>query len=294
VYIIDTGLRDEHMAFEGRATRDADCSGAGNCEVCNGADTPTCGQDYAGHGTHAAGTVAGKLVGVADQASLHCVKVFTMSGLITPGWSERLKWSTVMRAIDWVIHNAVQPAVISMSLGTYHGDAEIKMRSEELAVGRAVEAGITVVVAGGNKGRKSWDKDGGDACRWGPASVSDAITVSSVDEDDLTPHAFNFDHFCVDIRAPGKNILSTYSMDESVVDPEDACHPNACVRFMAGTSMAAPHVAGAAAILLGNEASLSPAEVKKRLLDTASDLTKSGFRQELPLNVVNVKSLGGR
>lgn len=265
VYVLDTGLRSENLDFEGRATKDADCSAPGNCVACAD-DSPTCCRDLVGHGTHVAGTIAGKLVGVAKLAAVHGVKVFPqlIEHFIR---QDGIKWSTVMKGLDWVIHNALKPAVINLSLGGKTG----QMKSHQAAIDGTNAAGIAVVVAAGNTKM--------DACGYGPAWVPEAITVSSISKEDEPRNAYGE---CVDIRAPGENIMSTWSVvlegELQFVMPsdlEEPCIPDACMRPLTGSSMASPHVAGAAAILLGNEGSLSAAEVKSKLLDAAT-ITANG------------------
>eukprot|EP00931_Biecheleriopsis_adriatica_P066401 TRINITY_DN40771_c0_g1_i1.p1 TRINITY_DN40771_c0_g1~~TRINITY_DN40771_c0_g1_i1.p1 ORF type:complete len:707 (-),score=118.03 TRINITY_DN40771_c0_g1_i1:437-2557(-) len=231
VYVLDTGVRTTHEDFEERAARTLDCTNW-YCRVCssNMLDT-ACAIDRQGHGTHCAGTVAGKQYGVAKEAAVHAVKILNDNGSGYSSW--------IVAAIDWIASNGNRPAVISMSLG-----GRGRSQSVQIAIDAAVSAGITVVAAAGN--------DNSDACNYSPAFVANAITVGATATDDTRATFSNFGD-CIDIFAPGVRVESTwYRSDTSSA-------------ILSGTSMACPHVAGAAALLLGKNPSLTPQEVASAL-----------------------------
>lgn len=193
--------------------------------------------DCAGHGTHVAGTAAGTTYGVAKKANIIPVRVLDCSGF---GWS-----STVMAGIDWAIahHAAGQPAVLNLSVGGFTND------SFDWTVQSAVNDGITVVAAAGN--------DGVDACWSSPARVPSAITVAATNIYDAQTSWSNYGS-CVDIQAPGASIRSAWTNAPTGYNTLD------------GTSMATPHVSGAAAILLSRDRSLSPAQVQQSMINNAT------------------------
>ncbi|MFM8381602.1 MAG: S8 family serine peptidase, partial [Actinomycetota bacterium] len=152
-------------------------------------------------------------------------------------------WSGVIAGIDWTARNHVKPAVANMSLG---GGASA---SVDDAVRKLVAAGVTVVVAAGNSNV--------DACTASPARESSAVTVGATQSNDARASYSNFGT-CLDIFAPGTNITSAWNTSTT------------STRTISGTSMASPHVAGVAALLLGATPSLSTSEVASQLLSRAS------------------------
>ena len=203
--------------------------------------------DCNGHGTHVAGTVAGSEFGVAKNAELVSVRVFGCSG----GSST----SSIISAIDYVTADAEGPAVANMSLG---GGASAAM---DRAVRRSVEAGVTYVVAAGNSAR--------DACTASPARSEHAITVGSTRNDDRRSSFSNFGS-CVDIFAPGERITSAWINGDT------------STRTISGTSMASPHVAGAAALYLQLHPDASPTEVAAAIEEHATLDRLSDVRSDSP------------
>ncbi|KAJ3416221.1 subtilisin-like serine protease [Chytridiales sp. JEL 0842] len=204
VYIIDSGVRVSHPDFEGRAQIGASFSDDGN-DI-----------DGNGHGTHVAGTVAGKTFGVAKKANIIAVKVLGTSGSGSN--------SDVIAGVNWVAQQAARTgrkSVANMSLG---GSANTALDN---AVGAAVRSGVTFVVAAGNDGR--------DACTNSPARARSAITVGASDINDRLA-SFSNRGTCVDVIAPGVNILSTWNDGRT--------------NAISGTSMASPHVAGIVAVAM--------------------------------------------
>merc|ERR1712232_610650 len=166
-----------------------------------------------------------------------------------------------------VTRHAMRPAVISMSLGGKGGS-----KVEEAAVKRAVDAGITVVVAAGN--------DNDNACRYSPAFVKDAITVGATSSGDARASYSNFGS-CVQIYAPGTNIKSLWHVGSSF----SSSMPT---KTISGTSMACPHVSGAAALLLGEDASLNPAKVTEKLIAASVKNVISGLKPQCPNKLLSI------
>lgn len=193
--------------------------------------------DCSGHGTHVAGTAAGTTYGVAKKANIIPVRVLECDG---SGWS-----STVMAGMDWAVahHVAGQPAVMNLSIGGFTN------ASFDQAVQSAVNDGITVVAAAGNQGV--------DSCWASPARVPAAITVAATNINDAQALWSNYGS-CVDIQAPGVGVRSAWNDSPTGYKTLD------------GSSMAAPHVSGAAAILLSRDSSLSPAQVHQSMIYNAT------------------------
>jgi len=193
--------------------------------------------DCNGHGTHVAGTVGGSTYGVAPQVSLVAVRVLSCSGSgSTAG---------VIAGIDWATanHSAGVPAVANMSLG---GTYSVALNT---ATQNAIADGITFAVAAGN--------DNGNACNASPASTPNAITVGATSSNDARASYSNYGT-CVDIFAPGSGITSSWNTSTTATNT------------ISGTSMASPHVAGAAALLLSANPASSPAQVATAMGNAAT------------------------
>jgi subtilisin family serine protease len=223
-YIIDTGIRTTHQEFGGRA-------GVGTDTVGDGRN----GQDCNGHGTHVAGTVGGSTVGIAKAVQLVAVRVLDCNGSGTN--------AGVIQGIDWVTRNAIKPAVANMSLG---GGASSTL---DAAVQRSINAGVTYALAAGNENQ--------NACNTSPARVGAAITVGATDASDNRASFSNFGT-CVDIFAPGVNIVSSFNNSDTAR------------ATLSGTSMATPHVTGAAALVLATNPGFSPQQVRDALVNAAT------------------------
>ncbi|WP_084779780.1 S8 family peptidase [Planobispora rosea] len=206
--------------------------------VTGGVDTVGDGRgtgDCNGHGTHVAATIAGQTWGVAKGADLHPVRVLGCDG------SGSL--SGVIAGVDWVTQNATGPSVANMSLG---GGTSTALDD---AVRRSVAAGVTYVVAAGNSAR--------DACTTSPARVPEALTVGATANGDSRASFSNYGR-CLDLFAPGVNITSAWSIGDTAT------------KTISGTSMAAPHVAGAAALHLAATPDATPAQVAQALTGAAT------------------------
>jgi subtilisin family serine protease len=224
-YIADTGILSAHQEFGGRVA-------PGMTRIVDGRGT----EDCHGHGTHVAGTVAGKTLGVAHAATLIPLRVMDCAGAGVT--------SDVIAGMDWAIghHPAGQPAVMNLSVGS---------SSSVLtdAVDRVTADGIIVVAAAGNSGV--------DACTTYPAASANAIAVGATNSSDARSSWSNFGP-CLDLFAPGESVRSAgHTGTTSVV-------------AMSGTSMAAPHVAGAVALLLNANPSLTTSAVRTALISGAT------------------------
>jgi serine protease len=214
-YVIDTGIRNSHQEFGGRASSGYDF-------VDNDNDASDCN----GHGTHVAGTIGGSTWGVAKNVNLVGVRVLNCSGSGT--------YSGVINGINWVNNNAAHPAVANMSLG-----GGVSQAIDD-AVNNLVSSGVTTVVAAGNSNA--------DACSFSPARAVQAITVGSTTNSDARSSFSNYGS-CLDVFAPGSSITSAWYNSDSATNT------------ISGTSMAAPHVAGVAALYLDENNSLTPAQI---------------------------------
>ena len=221
-YVLDSGIWFSHSEFTGRTLDGA---------FWNFGDNRGGAWDCDGHGTHVAGTLGGTTYGVAKLVTLVPVRVLDCSG------SGPLE--AVVAGIDWVAadHLAGQPAVANLSLG-------LELQPGTDAVDAAVEGliadGVTVAIAAGN--------DGDDSCNYSPAHVTNAITVAASNQFDDDAAFSNFGA-CNDIFAPGVDILSAGITSDSATLIES------------GTSMASPHVAGAAALILQSSPWATPTQV---------------------------------
>jgi subtilisin family serine protease len=199
----------------------------------------TSGDDCNGHGTHVAGTIGGTAYGVAKNVSLVAVRVLDCTGSGDA--------ATVIAGIDWVTTNAVKPAVVNMSLG---GPVDATL---DTAVTNSANAGITYAVAAGN--------DNDNACAQSPAhdsaSTPGVITVGATDINDNRAPFSNIGT-CVSLFAPGVDITSDWNTSTTAT------------QTLSGTSMATPHVAGAAALILAANPADTPTQVKSALLASAT------------------------
>ncbi|WP_217141220.1 S8 family peptidase [Streptomyces sp. AC627_RSS907] len=198
-------------------------------------DNDNTAQDGHGHGTHVAGTVAGGSYGVAKQAKVVGVRVLDNSGSGTT--------DQVVAGIDWVARNAVKPAVANMSLG---GGADSVL---DTAVRNAIASGITFAVAAGNESTNASTKS--------PARVTEAITVGATTSSDARASYSNYGSV-LDLFAPGSSITSAWNSGDSATNT------------ISGTSMASPHVAGAAALYLADHPTATPAQVSSALTSAAT------------------------
>ncbi|MFD2078393.1 Peptidase inhibitor I9 [Actinopolymorpha cephalotaxi] len=193
--------------------------------------------DCNGHGTHVSGTVGSTTYGVAKAVRLVGVRVLDCNGSGTT--------SGVIAGINWVTanHAAGSPAVANMSLG---GGASTSLDN---AVANSIADGVTYSVAAGNSN--------GNACRTSPARVAAAITVGATTSTDARASYSNYGS-CLDLFAPGSSITSTWNTSDTATNT------------ISGTSMATPHVTGAAALYLQSHPSASPATVRNAMVGAAT------------------------
>ncbi|MEV6332614.1 S8 family serine peptidase [Streptomyces sp. NPDC051909] len=194
--------------------------------------------DCHGHGTHVAGTAAGNYHGVAKGAQLTAVKVL--------GCGNSGDWAGAIAGIDWVTgdHDPGELAVANMSI-----QSEFYQAGND-AITASIADGVTYAVAAGNATR--------DACTISPASTPNAITVGASTESDGRVGWTNWGS-CLDLFAPGIGILSATAEDDYAT------------AWWSGTSMASPHVAGVAAMVLSANPSFTPQQVRDTIVNGATN-----------------------
>lgn len=210
-------------------------------------------QDGNGHGTHVAGTIVGTKYGVAKKAKVVAVRVLDNNGSGTT--------AQVIAGIDWVTKHAKKPAVANLSLGGF-ANAQL-----DAAVRNSIASGVTYAVAAGN--------DGLPAGLYSPARVTQALTVGASDRTDARA-SFSNTGAALDLFAPGVAITSaSYASDTGKAT-------------FSGTSMASPHVAGAAALYLADHSRATPAQVAKALVKQAVSGKISGAGLGSPNKLLHV------
>ncbi|MBW3573054.1 MAG: S8 family peptidase [Gemmatimonadetes bacterium] len=225
-YVIDTGIDAGHAEFEGRAQTVYDAFG-GNGNDCNG------------HGTHVAGTISGKLYGVAKKSMPRGVRVLDCNGSGS--------YSGIIAGVDWVRANHIKPAVANMSLG---GGAST---SVDDAVKNLSNAGVFVAVAAGNSNA--------NACNYSPARAAYGTAIAGVAASTSTDYKANYSNYgnCVDLYAPGSSIKSAWIGSGTTE-----------TNTISGTSMASPHVAGVGALYKGVYGDVSSATVHNWIINNAT------------------------
>lgn len=276
IYVIDSGIRSTHQEFSAGDNHDGYTRSVshGWDFVEDDGDVSDCD----GHGSHVAGTAAGRGVGVAKDASLVGLRILNCDG------DGRV--SDAIAALDWVAEHHEQvggPAVVVMSLGIV-GPSQASAMLERATTSMVETYGVTVVVAAGNAQL--------DTCNVSPANVKGAITVAATDiptkyerdgasngraQEDVTYFWGNMGS-CVDIFAPGVQIYSACGSSQRCSQLSDQSYTMAT-----GSSMAAPLVAGAAAAYLEGNPGATPAMVKKAILSQATEgaINESYFPPEL-------------
>jgi len=236
IYVMDTGIRTTHGQFGGRAIPTLEVKNS-RLQVCSSTDSD-CAYDEHGHGTHQAGVIGGVVVGVAQGAWLHASKILSGTG--------RGTLANFLMALDWTLVNAERPAVVHVGLTGEALSGEARIIKD--AIDKAVAEGIPVVVPAGNLND--------DACTTSPSFVTSAITVASTTAEDKRSEFSNFGK-CVNVFAPGSKILTA------------GIRSDTSYGVLSSTSLAAAHATGAAAMILGNSNTTSPAEVTKSITDAA-------------------------
>lgn len=227
-YVVDTGFASNHPEFAGRVGDGIDT----NPPSGGGGGGPAPNAGCYEHGTHVAGILGGTTYGVAKQVTLHSVRVLNCNVV-----GDSLY---VVAGLQWIRDHHQLPAVVNMSLSIPVSSSNSTM--VEALVNQLIAAGITVVASAGN--------DGADACSVIPARIPGVLTVGAYDQNDHVWAGSNGGN-CVDLYAPGVDILSAIEGGSAL---------------KTGTSMAAPHVAGAVALEFGVYPSATAAEVATDLL----------------------------
>lgn len=254
VYVLDSGIRASHVEFEGRASCGYD--------VVLGQESNIPCDDIAGHGTHVAGLIGGQTVGVAKQVTIVSVKISTKNFTLASGG--------VIKGIEYVLgekqRNPLKPMVANLSFGTE------KYPFFDVMVEALLRLGVTVVTSAGN--------DGTNSCAFSPSGVKGVITVGASDELDVVPFWSNYGS-CVDIYAPGNNIVSAGRRDDTRYS------------VASGTSQSAPMVAGVVALYLQIQPTLTPAQVSQLLtLDSLKNVLKPDLSEfATTINPINKNRL---
>jgi subtilisin family serine protease len=253
VAIVDTGIDYTHPDLDGNY--------AGGADFVNDDSDP---MDDHGHGTHCAGTVAAEddgvgVVGVAPKALLYGVKVLSATGSGA--------WSDIIAGIEWAADNGID--VTNNSYGGSGNPGSIV----QAAFDNSYAAGVLHVAAAGNSGACP---PSGDTVGY-PAKFSSVIAVAATSSSDARA-CFSSTGPAVQIAAPGASINST--------------RRGGGYTTMSGTSMASPHVAGVAALVLGANA-MTNVQARQRLVDTADDLGAAGWDVEFGFGLVDADEAAG-
>jgi len=232
-YVIDTGIRLGHAEFAGRAVK-----GFSNDPLAVVNDV-VFGGDCQGHGTHVAATIGGSTFGVAKQVDLVAVQVLSCLGSAAS--------SSVIEGVDWVTGDHLaggHPSVANLSLGGSTDEA-----LDGALIG-SIATGVTYSVAAGN--------EQADACDTSPARVPEAITVGASTRTDSRDTSYSNFGPCLDLFAPGTEITSASNRSTTGS------------AVLSGTSMAAPHVTGVAALVLEADPQALPEQVRDTIVEAAT------------------------
>jgi len=246
IYILDTGIRRSHLDLSTRGT----VQGSRVVEAVSFINEPAAVEDGNGHGTHVAGTASGTYSGVAKRSFLKSVKVLDARG--------EGSLSSIIAGLNWVLADRarVNKQVVNLSLGSGRSDAVNQ------AVSRLIRAGIVVIAAAGNEDQ--------NACATSPSSEPAVISVGATTSRDMRASFSNYGQ-CVDIQAPGAEIVSSNFQS------------NDGLAVLSGTSMAAPHVAGIAAVIMSIQGG-TPDQIRTALLQRAQYNVITG----LPSQTTNI------
>jgi subtilisin family serine protease len=254
VYVLDTGIRATHTEFTGRIGDGINyCTTDGNGLQCHMGSPYFCSysNDCENHGTIVGGIIAGTIYGIAKAAVLHSVRVIDSFGNGTS--------ATIINGVNWVATHHTSPAVANISIdGPIGGDSGV-----DDAIQGLHNYGVTVIVAAGN--------GGADACNYSPPRAPAAITVGGTTSSDGRHFTSNYGS-CLDIFAPGEDVLSASSTGDS------ATNALLGAQFKDGTSFAAPHVSGVVALYLSQVGYVPPSTVSDFLiLNATTPSNQTGF-----------------
>ncbi|MGW1490294.1 S8 family peptidase [Streptomyces sp. NPDC002402] len=253
-YVVDTGIRTSHQDFGGRAT-------SGKDFIYNDTNAGDCN----GHGTHVAGTIGGSAYGVAKGVKLVSVRIFNC---INDSPTD-----LVVSAVEWVTQNAAKPAVANMS--ARFGSS---VPSLETAIKNSIASGVVWTLSANNQSE--------DACNSSPAKLPEAITVGNTTSSDRRNQDPYYSYVgsnygpCLDIWAPGTDIKSAdYQSDTGYA-------------IKTGTSMAAPHAAGAAALYLAGHPNATAQQTRDALIAQATTVTIGDAKAGSPNKLLNINPSG--
>ena len=265
IAIIDSGINYNHP--------DLNDNYKGGDDLVEGDGDP---MDVYGHGTHVAGTACAEdndngvnddtgmfgVVGVAPECDLYALRVLDDNGF---GDS-----SDLIAAMEWAVDNGMQVANLSLGWDPNPGD------TVKAAFDNADAAGLVIVAAACNNGNRPGKGD--NVCY--PALYDSVIAVAAVDEDNQRA-SFSSTGDQVELAAPGVSVFSTWNDDTGYYAPDPVCRTvdgvQECYKYGSGTSMASPHVAGTAALILKANPGWTNDQVRAQLRDTADDLGTMGW-----------------
>ena len=267
--IIDSGINYNHPDIDGVY--------AGGYDFVQNDPDP---MDVYGHGTHVAGTACAEdndlgVVGVAPNCALYSLRVLNNDGVGS--------WSATIAAMDWAVTNGMQ--VVNLSLGSSRNPGT----AVKTAFDNAEARGIVIAAAAGNSGNAAGK---GNNIIY-PAKYASVIAVGATDLTDKRA-SFSSTGSELEIMAPGVSVLSTWNDSSSPHDPQPICVDSVCYyKYGSGTSMASPHVAGVAALVIAkgvaddNFNGRTNDEVRQRMKETSQDLGKTGWDSQNGYGLVN-------
>ncbi|KAJ7552075.1 hypothetical protein O6H91_06G040800 [Diphasiastrum complanatum] len=268
VYVVDTvlelsisgktfhGIRCTHQEFwyqdgsvDNKGKRLSRCL-MGFDAIGDGLGTADCN----GHGTHCAGIIAGLKSGVAKNAFIHPIRAMSCDGSGNYG--------SILASLEWIGENAILPAVVSMSIAT-----KASISIDQMVDNLVNNYGVVAVAASGNFLQ--------DACNYSPSRANSVISVGSSNVANTMSWFSNYGN-CTTIFAPGELIASSYNGSDTDF------------ATLSGTSMACPHVAGAAALYLGLNVDASPSEVRQIILDSSEPNAIGNVKPSTTTKLLNV------
>ena len=240
IYVVDTGIYVDHPEFGGRAIRGKNFASSDPCDYQS-----VTYRQWDGHGTHVAGTIGSQSYGIAKNVRIIDVRV-----LDNCGYGDT---DIAARALRWVIrhHKASRVAVVNLSLGAQADSSTLILENATRAL---LADNVIPVVAAGN--------ESSDACGSSPANVNQALTVGAVRSSGSDIYMAGYSNYgsCIDLLAPGSNILSTWNN----------YRPAGWTAYSDGTSMATPLVSGIAALVAQRYPNKCAASVRDAVVAAAS------------------------